>query len=143
MELTEQTGVSDKFIFTGIVPYEEVSKYINASDVCVHLPFGKRNERVGASSLKLFEYMACGKPIITTDVDGIPKEIERVNAGILVSCNLQEIAGNIIKLLKSEKMREEMGKNGRKCVVENHSWGIVAEKVARVCENVIKQRKYR
>jgi glycosyltransferase involved in cell wall biosynthesis len=143
VELAEKTGVSDKFIFTGAVPYEEVPKYINASDVCVHLPFGKRNERVGASSLKLFEYMACGKPIITTDVDGIPKEIERVNAGILVSCNLQEIAGNIIKLLKSEKMREEMGKNGRKCVVENHSWGIVAEKVARVCENVIKQRKYR
>jgi len=141
--LAEKTGISDKIIFTGTVPYEEVPKYINASDVCVHLPFGKRNERVGASSLKLFEYMACGKPIITSDIDGIPKEIERVNAGIIVSCNFQEIANNIIKLLKNKKLREELGKNGRKCVVENHSWRNVAEKITEVCKDVIKQRKYR
>jgi len=143
VELVQKKGVSDKFIFTGTVPYEEVPKYINASDLCVHLPFGKRNENVGASSLKLFEYMACGKPVITSDVSGIPKEIERVNAGILISCNLQEIVNSIIKLLKKKKLREEMGKNCRKSVVENHSWEIVAEKVAEVCENVIKQRKYR
>lgn len=138
MRLAKNLGVFDKFIFTGAVPYEDVPNYINASDVCVHFPFGKRNDRVGASSLKLFEYMACGKPIITSDISGIPKEIKHANAGILVRCNLQEIADTIIKLLKDEKLRKEMGRNGRKCVVENHSWKSVTESIAKICENVIK-----
>ena len=140
--MVKKMDLRDKFVFTGSVPFEEVPKYINVSDVCVHLPFGERSERVGASALKLFEYMACGKSIVVIDTSGIPKEIERANAGILVSCNLQEIANSIIKLLKNEKLRVEMGKNGRKCVVENYSWKSTAERVTGVCNNVIKERKY-
>ena len=57
INLAAKTGVSDKFIFTGAVPYEEVPKYINSSDVCV-APFVRaRNERIGLSPLKNYEYV--------------------------------------------------------------------------------------
>lgn len=143
VELAKKTGVSDKFIFTGTVPYEEVPKYINASDVCV-APSARdeRNKKSGGSSLKIYEYLACGKPVVTGNLDGDKDLILESNAGYVVSAeNTAELANAIIKLLKNKELREEMGKNGRKCVVENHSWEAVAKRVEEVCNEVVGGRK--
>ena len=76
-------------------------------------------------------------------VSVIPKKplknlLEESNAGIVVPPeNPQELADAIIKLLQNKELREKMGKNGRKYVVENHSWESVAKRVAEVCEQVI------
>lgn len=141
MELAEKTGVSDEFRFTGIVPYEEVPKYINASDVCV-APFVRaRNERIGLSPLKIYEYLACGKPVVSSRIPNL-EFIEKQNVGTLVEPeNSEDLAEAIIKLLKDEKIREDMGKNGREYVVKNHSWESVARKVATVCEEAIEEHK--
>ena len=138
VELADKTGVSDKFIFTGVVPYEEVPMYINASDVCVvpKKPLGS-----GYSPLKLYEYMACGEPIVASRISGF-EILEQQNTGILVEPeNPEELAKAIIKLLKDEKLREEMGKNGREYVVKNRSWESVAERVAEVCESTVREHK--
>ena len=138
INLAEKIGVSDKFIFTGAVPYEKVPKYINASDVCVVY---KKPLRSGYSPLKLYEYMACGKPVIASRVEGFAI-LEENNAGILVEPEKpEELAKAVLKLLKDEKLREEMGRNGRKYVVENHSWEAVATRVAEVCESAIREHK--
>jgi glycosyltransferase involved in cell wall biosynthesis len=141
INLAAKTGVSDKFIFTGAVPYEEVPKYINASDVCV-APFVRaRNERIGLSPLKIYEYLSCGKPVVSSRIPNL-EFIELNNAGILVEPeNPEELAKAIIKLLKEEKLREEMGRNGREYVVKYHSWESVAKKVAEVCESVVARYK--
>jgi len=134
VSLAEKTGISDKVIFTGAVPYEEVPKYINASDVCVA---PKKPLKSGYSPLKLYEYMACGKPVVASIISGF-EILEQQNAGILAEPEKpEELAEIIIKLLKDKKMREEMGKNGRGYVVKNHSWRIVAKRVAEVCEEVV------
>ena len=138
VNLVEERGVSDNFIFTGAVPYEEVPKYINASDVCV-VP--KRPLKSGYSPLKLYEYMACGKPVVASRLEGF-EILEEQNAGILVEPeNPEELAKAIIKLMEDEKLREEMGKNGREYVVKNHSWEAVAERVIEVCESAIREHK--
>ena len=135
IELAEKIGVSDKFIFTGAVPYEEVPKYINASDVCVALVMEQKS---GQSSLKIYEYMTCGKPIVARDTSGY-EIIDEYKTGILVNPeDKQEVSNAIIKLLGDDKLRKEMGANGRKFVVENHSWESVAKNVAKVCEDAIR-----
>ena len=135
VELAEKTGMSDNFIFTGAVPYEEVPKYINACDVCVVY---KKPLKSGYSPLKLYEYIACGKPVVASRISGF-EILEENNAGILVEPeNTKELAKAIIKLLKNEKLREEMGKNGREYVVKYHSWESIARKVAKVCKDVTK-----
>jgi len=137
-DLAEKTGVSDKFIFTGAVPYEKVPLYINACDVCV-VP--KKPWRYGYSPLKLHENMACGKPVVATRTDGF-EDLEKYNAGILVNIeNLEEFANAFVKLLKNENLRKQMGKNGREYVVKYHSWESVAKRVAEVCEEAIREHK--
>ena len=137
VQLAEDLGVLDKFIFTGGVPYEMVPIYINASDICV-VP--KKPMKSGYSPLKLYEYMACGKPIIATRTNGF-EFLEEENAGILINSeNPVEFSNSILMLLGNPELMTNMGNNGRKYVVANHSWDNVARMVLDVCNDVIKDR---
>ncbi|MDI9395919.1 MAG: glycosyltransferase family 4 protein [Euryarchaeota archaeon] len=137
MQLAEDLGVLNECIFTGSVPYEIVPTYINAADVCV-VP--KKPIKSGYSPLKLYEYMACGKPIIATRTDGF-ELLEEINAGILVNPeNPVEFANSTLMLLNNSELMWNMGNSGRKYVIENHSWDGIAKKVMAVCNNLIKNR---
>jgi glycosyltransferase involved in cell wall biosynthesis len=133
MHQAKELGIYDKFIFTGSVPYIKVSLYINASDICVAPFIIKRNMKIGLSPLKIFEYMACEKPIVSSEILNL-EFIEQENLGILVKPeDPGELAEAVIKLLKDDALREEMGKNGRKYVVINHTWEAIGRKTAEIC----------
>lgn len=138
LETTSKLGLLDKFVFTGRVPYEMVPLYINAADVCV-APFIKgRNEKIGLSALKTYEYLACGKPIIASSIPGVKDLIDFSLGGISVSPeNPEELADAVIKLIQDEDLRTLMGESGRKYVFENHSWNGVARKILDMCNDVL------
>jgi glycosyltransferase involved in cell wall biosynthesis len=139
MEMTSEYGLSDKFIFTGRVPYENVSLYINAADLCVAPFIKERNSKIGLSALKTYEYLACGKPIVASSIPGVVDLIELSGGGISVPPeNSKELAAGVIKLLSDENIRTIMGKRGRKYVVENHSWDGVARKILEICNKIIR-----
>ncbi|MDD5703018.1 MAG: glycosyltransferase family 4 protein [Dehalococcoidales bacterium] len=133
-ELAQGLGVSDRFVFTGTVPYDKVPLYMNSSDICV-IP----KRPIKTSPLKLYEYMACGRPVIGSDIEGVREIIIESKAGICVPPeNSRELAKAAIDLLRDPGSRESMGKNGRSYIVENRSWESVARKVFGVCQMVVK-----
>jgi len=138
INLSERIGVSDEIIFTGRVSYEIVPLYINMADVCVAPFIRARNERIGLSPLKIYEYLACGKPVVASDIKGIGDLLRTSNAGIAVTPeDPVELANAIIKLLKDEELRKQMGKNGRKVAVNNYSWDHTAKKTIEVFEKIL------
>ncbi|MCK4734098.1 MAG: glycosyltransferase family 4 protein [Methanophagales archaeon] len=137
--MVKKLDLQDVFIFTGSVSFEEVPKYINASDVCVAPFIRARNEKIGLSPLKIYEYVACGKPVVGSDIKGVGDFLEDLNVGIsFLSENYVELAHAIIKLLLDSELIDTMGENGRKVVVEKYSWGNTAERVIDVCEELVK-----
>jgi Glycosyltransferase len=58
MKLSRELGIEDRFIFTGVIAYDRVPLYINASDICTAPFIFARNAKIGLSPLKLYEYMA-------------------------------------------------------------------------------------
>jgi len=134
VQMVSNLNLTDKFVFIDKVPYEEVPKYVNAFDVCVIL----KKKDIPGSPLKLWEYMACGKPVIATNTEDF-KVLEGYNAGILVDPEKpEEVADAITTLLKNKDLREEMGNNGRRYVVENRSWGAVAGELEKVMKDAVK-----
>lgn len=77
----------------------------------------------------LLEAMACEKPIVATDVDGIPEVVKNgVNGFLLPPGNCEGIAEKVIFLLTDEKMREKMGKASRELLTEEfHIKNMVAQ----------------
>ncbi len=132
----------NKLNFVGRVPYEQVPLYINASDICVIPSVRGLNQKIGRSPLKLCEYLACEKPVVASDIDGVSNLLIESKSGICVAPeNVHELAEAIIKLIADPELRTGMGKNGRKYVVKNRSWKSVARKVAEVCESAIEKHK--
>lgn len=138
LEMTSKLGLSDKFTFTGRIPYEQVPLYINAADVCVAPFIKERNSKIGLSALKTYEYLACGKPIVASSIPGVQDLIESSGGGIPVTPeDPEELATAIVRLLSDEKTRVAMGTKGRRYVVENHSWDGVARKILEICKDIV------
>lgn len=133
LKIIHDLNLQDYFIFTGMVPYEKVPLYVNSGELCVAYKIPIRS---GYSALKFYEYMACGKPIVGSKVTGF-EILEQQNAGVLVEPQSPEkLAEEIIKLLKDEKLREQMGINGRKFLIENNSWDTVTGKILKILSDI-------
>jgi glycosyltransferase involved in cell wall biosynthesis len=140
-ELAEQLGVLDKFVFTGAKPYNNVPLYINASDLCV-APFisWDGDIRIAGSPLKVYEYLACGKPFVASDIEGMRYIVAVSNSGVCVPAeNPQELASAVVDLLRDPEARRIMGENGRRYILDNGSWESVAGKVFKVCQKVVQK----
>lgn len=135
VKLAENTGVSGKAVFSGLVPYQEVPLYINASDVCLAYYVRERNERSTPSPMKIYEYMACGKPVVVSRLNGFEALGFQVGGILVEPENEKELADGIKTLLQDPELRQRMGNNGKQYVTENRSWKKAAEKVAEVLKD--------
>jgi len=130
--LVELHGISNAYTFTGAVPYSEVARYVNAADILV-APYNpakselRRKYGIGFP-LKVFEYMACGKPVITTSVEPITQVLKNGKTGILVAPGeVEALARSLINLIHNSEFAASIGKAARQEVVENYSWRRFAE----------------
>ena len=124
--IVENKGMSDKVIFTGFVPHERVSTYISSSDIL----YGAADSENAGNPIKCYEYLACGRPIITTDTPEF-SFVERINVGeVIKETKKEEIKDAIMNLYNpGEEERQEMGERGRKYVLNNHTWDSLADEV--------------
>jgi len=88
------------------------------------------------------EAMACKKPVIGTNVGGVPFLIDNNKNGLLVPPrDPQALADAIIKILENPKLAKEMGENGYKKVSQGFTWGMQAAKTINVYRNLKDIRK--
>jgi len=73
LKMKSEKNLDGKLILTGKIPFEEVPKHIAAADICL-LPAYKNEIMMNIVPIKIYEYMAMGKPVIATDLPGILKE---------------------------------------------------------------------
>jgi glycosyltransferase involved in cell wall biosynthesis len=132
-------------LFAGPVPYEAVPAYVNACDVlCAPYNPGlsKLRQRGGIGApLKVLEYMACGKAIVTTSVPPIPEAVDDGRTGLLVPPgDVGSLSGAIGRLMDDKSLRGSLGREARKAVVEKYSWGNIVVAFERVLEQAAGSR---
>jgi glycosyltransferase involved in cell wall biosynthesis len=128
--------------FTGRVTYEQVVYYINACDIAI-APFTKeRNSIIGVSPLKLYEYLACGRPVIVSRVGEVKEVIEEGKCGYLFEPgDAEELAKRIIQGYQERDTLQEMGLRGRKLVESKYTWRTTAERIVEVLNEIVKKSK--
>ena len=111
------------------MPQAAVPNFIAASDIGVS-PVPPFSFYKLSSPIKMFEYMAMGKPVVANQEIPEHKEIlEESGGGVLVSFTSEAFADAIIELLDSPEKAKEMGRWGREWVVKNRSYEILARQV--------------
>ena len=132
-------GLEDSFIFTGQVPYKEVHKYIGAMDICV-APHHKETNQ--ASPVKLFDYMACGRPIVASDID-VVREISADSRCVLLiePENPISLANGILSLLENKDDRLLLGNLCRELVLSKYDRMKIALNLMTDLRSILDQRK--
>lgn len=69
-KLIHDLGLQKQVLMVGLVPYSEVPKYINLADVCIN-PFDINEITDIIFPSKIYQYLACGKPVIATRLNGM------------------------------------------------------------------------
>lgn len=90
--------------------------------------------------IKLFEYMAAGVPVISSDFPLWREIVENVGCGLLVDpMRPDEIAEAIQWIIDNPESAEEMGARGRKAVVDQFNWGQEAKQLFQLYDRVLER----
>jgi glycosyltransferase involved in cell wall biosynthesis len=99
----------------GRVPNKQLPHFLNRSKIYV-LP-----SRYEGHPKTLLEAMACGLPVVGTDVPGIREVIAHNENGLLIGSDPRTLADTISRLLKDEELRARLGANAREYAINNYS----------------------
>ena len=133
-----QKRMDRNIILAGKVPFEKVPVYINAGDICLAPYFEEGLNETGISPLKIFEYMACGRPIITNPVGGLDALFREHEIGLMIhSMNPQDWMKPIKNLLRDPDKMNTFGNNGFRAVQAHFSWEVICKKIEAALERGI------
>lgn len=135
-EQVQQLQLSAHVQFTGRVDFAMVPKWIAASDVCVVLH--RQTRSYPGDSMKLWEYLACGRPVVATAGPGYGDTVEELRCGLSAKADdPSDLARQLLDLLVDEGLRRSMGERGRLAVARSHTWAARAEQLEQVCRQAI------
>lgn len=118
-KLINKKDYKDFVSYLGRVPFNDLLKLYNTADIsCLW-------SHIEAEGLVLLESMAQGTPCIGANSVGISDVIRHGKTGYL-SKNLDEFKNQVVKLLKDDDLRLEMGKNSKK-IAENYRISNIAK----------------
>ncbi len=118
-------------VMTGRVPYEEVPDYVRAFDVCLN-PYILDNVAEGCSPIKLYEYLATGKPIVSVDMP----EARRFEGLIRIARDPDDFVPQVEAVAAADD-----GLSGERMAEANrHSWRARFEHVSAALADVLEAK---
>ncbi len=130
-------GLEKLVTITGLLLHEKVPDVIRTFDVAL-APYPKHDHDFYFSPLKLFEYMACGIPVVAANLGQITETVQHGKNGLLYPPgNLNALTASCERLLDDESLRRQLGMAAAKLVHRKFTWdGNAARvvKLARKCK---------
>lgn len=114
-----KSGIGPNVLILGHKPHAEIPRYLRAADILV-LPNSGTTEisRRHTSPLKLFEYLASGKPIIASDLPSLREILDENSAIFFVADDSESLRDAILKALHNPELCAKMTR---------HNWDKVQE----------------
>lgn len=121
------------------VPYEDVARYITAADVCLTLPPDFTWSRWGfhGSPMKLFDYMACGRPVVASKVGQMSEVIRHGENGLLCDSTPEDLLAQLETLADAPERRAAMGQAARQDVLDRYNWDHIAQRTLALFDRVL------
>ena len=133
---TRRLGLEGAVTLAGAVPHEEVPRYLAAMDVAV-APYPALGDFY-YSPLKLYEYMAAGRPVVASRIGQVADVVRDGVTGLLHEPgNGEELLLALRRLRSDERLRAELGSNARIACAEN-TWSRSAARVVEWVEPLLR-----
>ena len=126
--LAVEQGVSDIIRFTGTINRLEVPTYFYLCDLFVLPAIVDPKGNMDGCPIVILEAMACGKPVVSSEISGIPIIVQNGKTGLLVEeKNPETLAAAIVSLLKNPAKREQFGRAGQQRIRHELTWSKTIE----------------
>lgn len=124
-EIEQRLGELDlakRAVFTGALAHEAVAGLIRQFDVAI-APYPRLDHEFYFSPLKLFEYMACGVPVVAADTGQIAEVLRDGETGLLYSPgDLDSLTGACQRLLANPALGRRLGEAAAREVHGRYTW---------------------
>lgn len=135
IETWKKKSASDNVTFTGFIPNRELPLYQAAADILL-MPYsrsimgssGSADSAAVASPMKMFEYMAAGRPIVSADLPVIREVLNQKNAVFCEPEDIEDWRFEIESLLDNKDRRDELGNQAQRDA-EGYTWVARAKRI--------------
>ncbi len=132
----KRLGLTEHFVFTGLVPPSKIPELIHAMDIVVHTSLWEGLARV------LPQGLLAGKPVVSYDVDGAKEVVlDGVTGFLLPPQSVKELAEALVRLAQSPELRRRFGEEGRRRFTEPFRHQTMTRRIREVYADVLQQRK--
>jgi glycosyltransferase involved in cell wall biosynthesis len=124
---------------TGKVPFFDITEYIELADLCL-MSFELNDITKDITPVKVMEYMAMKKPVLSNSLPTVISEIGKDNGVIFAKDQIELIQK--IKQLSTEKDRlKQIGKKGFDLIEKYYIWPKILKDLKKLVINSIKKRR--
>lgn len=129
----ESLGLDDSIHFTGVIN--------NPLDVISSFDVGTLTSESEGMSNAIIEYMACGVPVVVTNVGGNPELVSDGVNGFLVPVGMPEVlAQRIVQLIEEPQLLVKMGSNNRNKIFDEYSLPVMLEKQGKYYDDLMAEQ---
>ena len=134
--LAKELTIDEKVYFAGMADYSKVPYFNNVLDVYAAL---SNYESFGVA---IIEAQSCGKPVVVSNVGGLPEVVEDGKTGFVVEKkNAEAAAEKLEKLVLDTGLRCMMGKAGRERVLKLYDWNENVAQMMKIYSEINKNRR--
>lgn len=136
----QRHSLNGSVTFTGNVPYDDIPRYLAAMDIAV-APYTP-HENFYYSPIKIFEYMAMGKPVVAGRIGQVEEVMANGEFGILFEPgNIAQLQAALAKLANDVPLCHRLGENARRWVEEERTWDNNARQVIEIARALLDKKK--
>jgi glycosyltransferase involved in cell wall biosynthesis len=129
-------GLSKAVVFTGWLAHEEIGALIRHFDVAL-APYREPAHAFYFSPLKLFEYMACGVPVVAAAVGQMAEVLQHGRTGLLCPPgDVPGLAAACHRLLTDSALRQRLGATAAAVVHDRYTWDHNAARVTELARSL-------
>ncbi len=137
-KIQEDYKLQDNVILTGKKSYQEMPGFIAAADICLLPAYPWEPIMQDIVPIKLYEYMAMGKPVIATRLPGVMKEFGNGN-GVIYIDKPEDTVQKAIELTSNSNL-SELGVKARH-FAERNSWEKITDEFEKILQEVMQGKK--
>ncbi len=134
--MAKERGAEDCIKMVGFRPYGEMPKFLAAADICL-LPAHAIETMRNIVPIKMYEYLAAGKPVIATKLPGLLREFGEGH-GVVYIQDPMDVIRTATDLARSGAL-PQLGAAGREFVSHN-DWKTITDSFETELKRLIEQR---
>jgi glycosyltransferase involved in cell wall biosynthesis len=136
-----ERNLTRRVLFTGALPHEEIAGLIRQFDIAL-APYSKPDHVFYFSPLKIFEYMACGVPVVAAGLGQNTELVKNYETGLLYPPgDIDELTSACEKLLADLNLRKRLGHAAAQEIHGHYTWGHNVASVVALARTLVAERR--